>query len=72
MSSKESIEIQEFFNKEIDPKTFAKYIRRLNHALLIYAMEDEENRFREWINDGSFWLNHFAETIEPVLEDKVA
>lgn len=72
MSSKESIEIQEFFNKEIDPKSFAKHLRRLNHVLLTYALEDENARFRDWINDGSFWLNHFAETIEPVLEDKVA
>tara|TARA_R110002126_G_scaffold78629_1_gene195644 strand:+ start:19678 stop:19896 length:219 start_codon:yes stop_codon:yes gene_type:complete len=72
MSNKESIEIQEFFNSEIDPKSFAKHIRRLNYALLTYAMEDEDNRFRDWINEGHFWLNSFAEMVEPVIEDKVA
>ena len=72
MSNKESIEIQEFFSKEIDPKSFAKHIRRLNHALLMYAMEDNDNQYRDWINDGYFWLNSFAEMVEPVIEDKVA
>lgn len=72
MTSKESIKIQEFFNKDIDPKSFAKHLRRLNHALLVYALEDEENRFRDWINDGHYWLNSFAELVEPVIEDKVA
>lgn len=72
MSSKESIQIQQFFVSEIDPKAFAKYMRRLNHVVLMYALEDTDNRFRDWINDGTFWLNQFAETIDPVLEDKVA
>lgn len=72
MSNKESISIQQFFDGEIDPKSFAKHIRRMNHALLIYAMEDDDNRFRDWINDGYFWLNSFAEMVEPVIEDKVA
>lgn len=72
MSNKESIQIQKFFTSEIDPKAFAKHLRRLNYALLMYAMEDDDNRFRAWINDGHFWLNQFAETIDPVLEDKVA
>jgi len=72
MSNKESIAIQQFFTSEVDPKAFVKYMRRLNHALLMYAMEDDENRFRPWINDGFFWINQFAETIDPVLEDKVA
>lgn len=72
MSSKESIKIQEFFNRDINPQEFAKHLRRLNHALLMYAMEDDDNQFRNWINDGHYWLNSFAETIDPVLEDKVA
>lgn len=72
MNNKKSIEIQEFFNKEIEPKSFAKHIRRLNHALLMYAMQDNENQYRDWINEGYFWLNSFAEMVEPVIEDKVA
>ncbi len=72
MSSKELIKIQEFFDKEIDPKSFAKYIRRVNHALLTLAIDDKDDQFRPWISDGYFWLNHFAEMVDPVLEDKVA
>lgn len=61
-----------FFDSTIDKKSFAQNIRTINHIVVTYNLEDDDNRFKDWINDARFWLNDFAELLDPVIEDKVA
>lgn len=72
MQSNELIKLEQFFSNEIDAKQFAKYMRRINHALVHYALEDDDKMFKEWVSDGYFWLNNFVETLDPQIEDEVA
>lgn len=59
---------QEYFSKVIDPEAFALYMRRLLYVTNILHLRDENNDYKEWIEDGYFYLNDFIETIDPQLE----
>lgn len=60
----------EFFEKTIDPETMAKYIRRINYILSLSVIRQDENKNPiriDWADDGFFWLNELAETLNPNL-----
>lgn len=56
-----------FFKDEIDPKTMAKYIRRVNHILALTTIREDDNNplNREWLDDGYYHLNKLAEVLDP-------
>jgi hypothetical protein len=63
--------IENFFNKKIDSQSFAQQIRRANHILaeLMMQPESEETISKShWAKDCFYYLNEFAELINPVLE----
>lgn len=65
-------DVQEFFTKEIDPKVFAKILRKYNHEVVRMHMEmcktDSVSVDTFTISDGLFWANEFAEMIDPYLD----
>lgn len=69
MDNKKLELLQDFFGSEIEPKEFAKCMRRVNYVIATYAMNDTDTRFQDWVSDGYYWLNSFVEKLDPVIED---
>ncbi len=62
--------LAEFFKKQISHTDMALYIRRINYILSLTAIRYDENHNvlnKEWLDDGFYWLNEFAETLDPCL-----
>ena len=63
----------EFFEKTIDPEAMAKSIRRINYILALTAIRYDENQNcidKTWLDDGFYWLNELAETLDPCMSIK--
>lgn len=70
MEAKMQPDINEFFIKITDRKTFAKTTRRFLLETIKLVLASEDDKFnKEWITDGHFWLNDFCELIDPQLEE---
>jgi len=63
------LKVETFLKKEIDKKDFAKYIRRFLFAAITLHLDDKDKLYDNWIKEGRFWLNEFAETLDPQLDD---
>lgn len=63
-------QMNDFFTDKISPKDFAKRVRRLNHLVALFALRVNENEGlnKEWLEDGFYWINELAETLDPFLE----
>lgn len=65
------IQVQEFFNKEVPADEFAKMLRRYNCEMvrMHLALQTRADEFTNpgIIADAVFWLNEFAETLDPYL-----
>jgi hypothetical protein len=61
--------LNDFFTTEIEKEKMALYIRRLLFTVSKQNLENnEDGLYKNWISDGYYWLNEFAETIDPYLE----
>jgi hypothetical protein len=69
-SSQTTPDFSNFFTKQIEKETMALYIRRLLFAVSKQTLETNcDDGFRKnYISDGYYWLNEFAELIDPYLE----
>lgn len=65
------IKILSFFDDITTPKDFARSLRRVNYILSLQSLRNNEDDAikREWLDEGFYILNEFAETLDPVLED---
>jgi len=70
LSKEEEQRLIDFFNKTVDPKDLAKTIRRLNYLIALGVMRKDETLKLEVvkIEEGFYWLNEFAEILDPYLE----
>lgn len=60
--------IIKFFDEIIGHEDFAKNIRRINYILSMAAIRDNENLIdKNWLDNGYYWLNEFAEVLDPQL-----
>lgn len=65
--------LNQLLDKEIDPKTLAKYIRRVNYILSLTMIRNDQEKNpidKDWADNGFYWLNELAETLDPVLESE--
>jgi hypothetical protein len=61
--------LMEFFNSMVNRKDMALYIRRSVYVMSKLALSNNDDNFRkEWIDDGFYYLNELAETLDPYLE----
>lgn len=63
--------IENFFRKEVDHEYFAKQLRRANYILSNVMMQPQAEykiTGSHWVSDCHYFLNEFAELIDPVLE----
>ena len=61
----------EFFDKTIDVISMAKHIRRINYILALTVIREDENKNpldKDWLDNGFYWLNELAETLDPNLD----
>jgi hypothetical protein len=60
----------DFFNTIISAKDLAKTIRRLNYIVALGILRKDETLKLELekISDGFYWLNEFAEILDPYFE----
>lgn len=74
LSKETEQKILDFFNKTMDPSSFAKVIRQLNYVIALSIIRDDENGTiysqKENLDKGFYWLNEFAEILNPYLELK--
>jgi len=70
LSKEEEQRLIDFFNKTVDPKDLAKTIRRLNYVIALGVMRKDKTLKLEVakIEEGFYWLNEFAEILDPYLE----
>jgi hypothetical protein len=70
LSEQEEQRLLDFFNKTVDAKDLAKTIRRLNYLIALGVMRKDETLKLEVakIEEGFYWLNEFAEILDPYLE----
>ena len=62
--------IIDFFENNIEYEQMAQQIRRLNYILTLTIIRNDENKNPidlDWIDSSFFWLNEFAEIIDPSL-----
>lgn len=62
--------ITDFFKNEITPQQFAQQIRRMNYILTlsIFRMSEQQNTIdMNWAENSFFYLNEFAEILDPVM-----
>jgi hypothetical protein len=65
----EDQKLMNFFNSIVDRKDMALYIRRSVYVMSKLALSSSEDLFKkEWIDDGFYYLNELAETLDPYLE----
>lgn len=73
-SKNESVneKLAQFFKNEVKPDQLAKVIRRLNHSVTTLVLQNDNEAIpllnKDWIKNGFYWLNEFAEILEPYLE----
>ena len=67
-------EIMEFFDKQIDTKSFAMYLRKYNLTVatkeLISINKTSEIMNLDPIIDGMYWTNEFADLIDPLVDSE--
>lgn len=70
LTKETELRLNEFFNQETDPKSFAKTIRKVNYLLAMSLMRDCETMQIDpkSVEEGYFWLNELAEILNPYLE----
>ncbi|WP_286969989.1 hypothetical protein [Flavobacterium sp. UBA4854] len=70
LSAEVETRLNDFFTDKIDCKEMAKMIREVNNALSLCIMKDCETiKFGvKNIDDSFYWLNKFAEVLDPYLE----
>ena len=69
---KTDIKVLQFFENTTTPKDMARMIRRVNHilSLTILRNKNDDNPINPvWVEEGYYFLNEFAETLDPILED---
>ncbi len=65
----EDQKIMEFFKKTVDKESMALYIRRSVYVMSKLALSHNDDDFNKaWLDDGFFYLNELAETLDPYLE----
>jgi len=62
------ISLDNFFKKEIDKKEFAKLLRLLQYIATNLLLNNKDDLYKHQLIDTTFWINHFAETIDPYFE----
>ncbi|GEM55198.1 hypothetical protein B0A58_01520 [Flavobacterium branchiophilum NBRC 15030 = ATCC 35035] len=73
----EDQKLMEFFNSTIPKEIMAKHIRRAVYIMSKVAIDknyEEEGKIYvlpEWIKDGFYWLNEFAEILDPYLDKEL-
>jgi hypothetical protein len=68
----EDQKLMNFFNNMICRKDMALYIRRSMYVMSKMALSSTEDTFRkEWIDDGFYYLNELAETLDPYLNKEL-
>ncbi|WP_394776763.1 hypothetical protein [Flavobacterium sp.] len=69
-SKEVEIRIKDFFIDVMDPEDMAKTIRQVNYALSLCVMRGCETLESEVnnIEDNFYWLNKFAEALDPYLD----
>ena len=70
LTKETELRLNEFFNQETDPKSFAKTIRKVNYLLAMSLMRDCETMQIDpkSVEEGYFWLNELAEILNPYME----
>ena len=70
LSKETELRLNEFFNQETDPKSFAKTIRKVNYLLALSLMRECETMQidSKSVEEGYFWLNELAEILNPYME----
>ncbi|KUJ63214.1 hypothetical protein AR687_03395 [Flavobacteriaceae bacterium CRH] len=70
LSKETELRLNEFFNQSIDPKNFAKAIRKVNYLLAMSLMRECEilQIDTKSVEQGYFWLNELAEILNPYLD----
>ncbi len=64
--------IKEFFETRISRQDLALYVRRAIYIMSKNAIENEDYSVnKDWLEKGFYWLNDFAETIDPYLEKEI-
>jgi hypothetical protein len=69
-SKEVEIRLKDFFIYVMDPEDMAKKIRQVNYALSLCVMRGCETLESEMnnIEDNFYWLNKFAEALDPYLD----
>jgi hypothetical protein len=58
-----------FITQEIEPKSLAKKLRRLNYVIATDVLSNSESgQNTEWANTGFYWINELAEILDPMLD----
>jgi hypothetical protein len=68
------LKIIKFFKSEIRKEAFAKHLRRMLHINTKMMLEGDSDyvlSYKDWVNEGQFWLNEFAEFIDPYLDKEI-
>ncbi|PTT16529.1 hypothetical protein DBR27_02405 [Flavobacterium sp. HMWF030] len=70
LTKETELRLNEFFNQETDPKSFAKTIRKVNYLLALSLMRECETMQidSKSVEEGYFWLNELAEILNPYME----
>jgi hypothetical protein len=70
LSKETELRLNEFFNKSIDPKNFAKAIRQINYLIALSVIRDCETLQSEKtsLELGFYWLNELAEILNPYFD----
>jgi len=61
------LKIDNFFKKDIDKKEFAKQLRLLEYIAKNLFLQ-QNDLYKDKFLNATFWINHFAETIDPYFE----
>lgn len=63
--------LQEYFQKDIAPEDFARYLRRLKLEVVRLVLLADPDTFRkDWLADGLYFLDRITELIDPYLEEQ--
>jgi hypothetical protein len=62
------ISLDNFFKKEIDKKEFAKQLRLLQYIATNLFLHNTEDLHKHHLMNTTFWINHFAETLDPYFD----
>ncbi|WP_264535969.1 hypothetical protein [Flavobacterium sp. N1736] len=70
LSKEVETRLKDFFSDVKDPKDLAKTIRRVNYVLTLAVMRERDTIESEIknIEDNFYWLNKFAEALDPYLD----